>query len=41
MRSLIRSARDDSTELYVGEHGRARSRNKSVAHGTPMKEDKA
>jgi hypothetical protein len=35
--SPIRSARHDSGELFLGEHGRVRSRNKGVAQATPMK----
>ena len=37
----IRSAHHDFGELFLQEHGRAPTRNKSVAHGTPMKESKA
>jgi hypothetical protein len=35
--SPIRSARDDSRELFLREHGGARPRNKGAARGTPMK----
>ena len=34
----VRSARHDSRELFLREHGRTPLRNMSAAHGTPMKE---